>query len=155
MRRQERRIIFARMMSFIRHAPLTFQVFYVDKQFVETAAELHDALLQQMLSFIVTHAADFNAYACIKVYYDNGQAEVANLLKEAFSLFSSRLEFVPSVTPSKYRLFQAADMIAALELLRIKLEVEHHISETEKSFFLTIQNLRKNYLKPLARKRWM
>ena len=72
-----------------------------------------------------------------------------------FLLFSSRVEFVPYVTSSKYRLFQAADMIATLELIRIKLENEGRISDTEKMFFLSIQNLKKNYLKLLERKRWI
>ena len=91
----------------------------------------------------------------LKVYYDNGQEEVLALLKIAFAIFSSRVIFVPEVSPSRYRLFQAADMIATLELLRIKLETEKKISETEKLFFLNIQSLRKNFFKPLDRKRWV
>ena len=61
--------------------------------------------------------------------------------------------FVPNVTPEKYKLFQVADMIATLELVRLKLETEGRISDAEKEFFLSIQNLKKNFLKPTARKR--
>jgi hypothetical protein len=46
-------------------------------------------------------------------------------------------------------------MIATLELIRIKLENEGRISDTEKMFFLSIQNLKKNYQKLLERKRWI
>ena len=62
---------------------------------------------------------------------------------------------IPYVTSSKYRLFQAADMMATLELIRIKLGNEGRISDTEKMFSLSIQNLKKNYLKLLGRKRWV
>ncbi len=56
------------------------------------------------------------------------------------------------MTPAKYRLFQVADFLCTLELTRIKLENEHQISESEKKFFVSIQNLKKHYLKPVARK---
>lgn len=45
-------------------------------------------------------------------------------------------------------------MLATLELLRLKLENDRRISDAEKEFFLSIQNLKKNFLKPIARKRW-
>lgn len=154
LKRQERRILFSRMMSFIRRAPLTFQTFFVDKRFISNAGELHDQLHQKITRFLISHADDFNSFDRLKIYYDNGQEEVSTLLKSAFRLFSSRTEFVPYVTSSKYRLFQAADMIATLELIRIKLENEKRISDAEKLFFLSIQNLKKNFLKLLARKRW-
>ena len=56
-------------------------------------------------------------------------------------------------TFSRRGLFQVADMIATLELVRLKLETEGRISDAEKEFFLSIQNLKKNFLKPTARKR--
>ena len=127
----------------------------MDKRYVTSSGELHDQLLQQIIRFLIAHADDFNSFDKLKVYYDNGQEEVLALLKTAFAIFSSRVIFVPEVSPSRYRLFQAADMIATLELLRIKLETEKKISETEKLFFLNIQSLRKNFFKPLDRKRWV
>ena len=70
-------------------------------------------------------------------------------------IWMSILLDIPYVTSSKYRLFQAADMMATLELIRIKLGNEGRISDTEKMFSLSIQNLKKNYLKLLGRKRWV
>ena len=91
----------------------------------------------------------------LKIYYDNGQPQVKELLKEAFALFASRTEFVESVSPLRYRLFQVADMFCTLELMQMKLETEHHLSDSEMAFFNGLQNLRKNYLKPMAKKRWL
>ena len=121
--------------------------------FVDDVGILHDRLLQQIVAFLSAYAAEFNAYDKLKVYYDNGQSDVSLILRDAFALFSSKIEFVPNVTPEKYKLFQVADMIATLELVRLKLEVEGRISDAEKEFFLSIQNLKKNFLKPTARKR--
>lgn len=154
LRRQERRVIFARMMSFLRHVDVTYRCFYVDKRFVDCVEVLHDQLLQQIVAFLAEHAVEFNSYDKLKVYYDNGQSYVTAILRDAFALFSSRLEFVPNVVPEKYRLFQVADVIATLELVRLKLESDGRISEAEKGFFLSIQNLKKNFLRPTSRKRY-
>lgn len=154
LRRQERRVIFARMMSFLRHVDVTYRCFYVDKRFVDCVEVLHDQLLQQIVAFLAEHAVEFNSYDKLKVYYDNGQSYVTTILRDAFALFSSRLEFVPNVVPEKYRLFQVADVIATLELVRLKLESDGRISEAEKGFFLSIQNLKKNFLRPTSRKRY-
>ena len=61
-------------------------------------------------------------------------------------------QFVSNVTSSKYKLFQVADMICAIELARLKLLHIGHISDSEKDFFMGIGNFRKNYLKPILRK---
>ena len=68
--------------------------------------------------------------------------------------FNPRVEFIENVTPAKYRLFQAADMIATLELIKAKLKTDGHITVSEKGFFESIQKLNRVYLKPLSRKLW-
>ena len=152
MRRQDRRIVFSRMLSFLRKCDVSYRCFAADKRFIDSQPTLHDKLLQQIVAFLSSHATDFNAYDRLKIYYDNGQGDVLQILREAFAIFSSKTEFIAEVTPEKYRLFQVADLIATIELLRLKLEIDGRISRAEKDFFLSIQNLKKNYLKPLARK---
>ena len=151
LRRQDRRIIFSKLLAFMRRADITYRCFAVDKRFIDDVKTLHDRLLQQMVAFLMSHADEFNSYGKLKVYYDNGQSNVKSILNDAFALFSSKLEFVENVTPDKYKLFQVADMIATLELVRLKLETDGRISDAEKDFVLTIQNLKKNFLKPTAR----
>lgn len=154
LKRQERRIVFSRMVSFLRKCDVAYRCFVVDKRFSVGLSTLHDKLLQQIVDFLSSHVVDFQAYDLLKVYYDNGQADVLQILREAFALFSSKVEFVAEVTPEKYRLFQAADLIASIELVRLKLETDGHISQAEKDFFRGVQNLKKNYIKPLSRKRY-
>jgi len=154
MTREERRIIFTRMLAFIRHLDISYRCFAVDKKFVTNTDAIHSELLRQVSDFILDNRSAFEVYDKLKVYYDNGQGQIKDLLKAAFSPLSSKTEFIPEVTPEKYRLFQAADFFCTLELTRLKLEIEHRISQSEKQFFVSIQNLKKHYLKQVDVKRW-
>ena len=154
MRREERRRIFARMMSFIRKADFAYKCFAVDKKFLSGDTALHDFLLQKLIRFLIDGSATFNTYSRIKIYYDDGQPQVKKLLREAFALYAARTEFVADVQPTNYRLFQAADVLCTLELARLKLQSGERLSSSEFEFFDGIQGLRKNYLKQLAYKLW-
>ena len=152
MSREERRGIFQRMLAFVRTVDITYRCFEIDKHFNTKDQAIHDSLLQQLLTFLVRNMDEFNAYDKLKIYYDNGQEQVTKLLKEAFALFSSRVEFVPNVTPENYRLFQAADLACTLELVKTKLLATGKLSESERTFFGGEKAFRKNYLKILERK---
>ena len=150
----KRRTIFSRMMSFIRRSEITYRCFCVDKRTVDDYEGLRKRLLREITTFLTAKMEDLIAYDKLKIYYDNGQSDVLSILQEGFKPFNPRVEFIENVTPSKYRLFQAADMIATLELLRAKLQTDGHITTSEKGFFESIQKLNRAYLKPLSRKLW-
>ena len=150
----KRRTIFSRMMSFIRRSEITYHCFCVDKRTVDNYEGLRKQLLREISSFLTAKMEDLIAYDKLKIYYDNGQTDVLSILQEGFKPFNPRVEFIENVTPGKYRLFQAADMIAALELIRAKLRADGHITTSEKGFFESIQKLNRAYLKPLSRKLW-
>jgi len=154
MSREERRLIFTRMLAFIRRLNIAYRCFVVDKKFVTTTESIRADLSRQLSLFLLRNRSVFDLYERLKVYYDNGQGQIKSLLKEAFAPFSSKTDFIPEVTPEKYRLFQVADMLCTLELTRVKLEVERRISESEKKFFVSIQNLKKRYLKQVVAKCW-
>ena len=48
------------------------------------------------------------------ILYDNGQHELAAILKEAFAIYASRTQFVKDVSPERYKLFQVADLACTL-----------------------------------------
>ena len=150
--RQTRRGLFDRMMAFLRRMPISYKCFRIDKCFLGNNQSVHDPLLQRIVQFLLEHAAEFNAFDKLKVYYDNGQVELTRLLKESFAIFASRTEFVPEVEPSRYRLFQVADLICTLELARAKLATPEGLSESERAFFGGERNFKKNFLKILDRK---
>ena len=154
MSRELRIRIFRRMMVFIQKANFKYKCFKLFKPYNSSDGAIHDTLLQDIIDFLISHREDFNASEKIKVYYDNGQTQVTTLLKEAFAIYSSKVEFATDVQPVKYRLFQAADVICTLELVKTKLLVNGSVSESEDRFFGGIKNLKKNYLKPLSRKEY-
>lgn len=154
MPRELRIRIFRRMMVFIQKANFKYKCFKLFKPYNSGDDAIHDTLLQDIVDFLISHRKDFNASEKIKVYYDNGQTQVMELLKEAFAIYSSKVEFAVDVQPSKYRLFQAADVICTLELVKAKLLATGTVSESEDRFFGGIKNLKKNYLKPLSRKEY-
>ena len=67
-------------------------------------------------------------------------------------MFASRTVFVPEVEPSRYRLFQVADVACTIELARLKLDNDEGLSESENTFFGGAKNFKKNYLKILTKK---
>lgn len=56
--------------------------------------------------------------------------------------------------PTDYKLFQVADLICTMELIKLKIE-NNAMSNSEKLFFGNIRDLKKNYLKPLEKKKWI
>ena len=89
----------------------------------------------------------------VKIYYDNGQVEVNKILSSVFHAMLPTVEF-RKVTPSQYKLFQAADLFCTMHLLQLKLN-SNQLSKSECAFFGNIRDLRKNYLKPLSKKEWI
>ena len=154
MLREDRRRIFGRMMSFIRKADFRYKCFTLDKKFVSGETAIHDGLLQRLVRFLIDNSKILNGYGRLKVYYDDGQPQIKQLLKEAFALFASKTVFVENVMPENYRLFQAADVLCTLELVRLKLQTGERLSRSEFDFFNGIQNLRRNYLKPISSKEY-
>ena len=60
---------------------------------------------------------------------------------------------IKKVTPSDYRLFQAADMFCSMELIKLKME-SSSLSSSELEFFGNVRDMKKNYLNPLGKFRW-
>ena len=109
--------------------------------------------LSRQLSYFITNNWDlFSAFEKVIVYYDNGQRQIKDLLREAFSIFSSRTVFVNDVRPADYRLFQVADVLCTLELIRRRLKDGGRLTRSEYEFFNGFQNLNRNYFKVIDRK---
>ena len=154
MPREIRIRIFRRMMVFIQKVRFKYRCFKLFKPYNSGEGAIHDHILQEIVAFLIAHHDDFNASEKIKIYYDNGQAQITALLREAFTIYSAKVEFATDVQPSRYRLFQVADVICTLELVKAKLLANGSLSESEDKFFGGIKNFKKNYLKPLSRKEY-
>jgi hypothetical protein len=150
---EERRRIFNKMVSFFRQVNIRYKCFHLEKKHVADSVEATGKLSKQIARFVMDHYEDFLAYDDVKIYYDNGQVEVSKILSSVFHATLPNPVF-RKVMPSDYKLFQAADLICTLELVRLKLE-ENRFSKSEQLFFGNTRELKKNYLKPIRKKEWI
>ena len=150
---EERRRIFNKMVAFIRQIDIHYKCFCIEKKHIADIVEATGKLSGQISEFIRAHYEDFLSYDDVKIYYDNGQVEVSKILSSVFNSLLPNPLF-RKVMPSEYKLFQAADLLCTLELVKLKLE-NNRLSKSEKIFFGNIRDLRKNYLKPLGKKEWL
>lgn len=148
----DRRRIFNKLIAFIRQTEITYKCFYIEKKHISDSVEAAGKLSKQISSFIRDHYETFLSFDDVKIYYDNGQIEVSKILSSVFNALLSNPIF-RKVMPKDYKLFQVADLLCTMELIRLKEETKH-ISNSEMKFFGNLRDLRKNYLKPLEKKEW-
>lgn len=150
---EERRRIFNKMTAFIRQVDIRYKCFSIEKKQAGNAVDASGRLSRQIAAFIRAHYDEFLSCDRVKIYYDNGQVEVSKILSSVFHALLPNVEF-RKVTPSQYKLFQAADLFCTMHLVRLKME-HGLLSKSELLFFGSLRNLKKNYLKPLAKKEWL
>lgn len=147
---KERRHIFNKIVGFARQLDISFKTFHIEKKHISNSIEASAKLSKQLTSFIYENYEEFLSYDNIKVYYDNGQIEVTRILSSVLNALLPNVEF-RKVLPSKYRLFQIADLICTLELTHMKMEAKI-ISKHELTFWDKESSFRKNYFKQICHK---
>lgn len=140
------------LMSFVRHADVKYESFYIEKKHITDNVEAAGKLSKEISRFVKEHYEFFIGFDKVKIYYDNGQVEVNKILSAVFHVLLDNVEF-RKVFPSDYRLFQVADLVCTLKLASLKMDM-HTLSKSEKKFFESERVLKKNYLKPIAEKRF-
>lgn len=149
---KERRNIFNKMVAFTRQLNVSFRCFHIEKKHIADSVEASGKLSKQIAMFIRENYNDFLSFDKIKVYYDNGQIELTRILSSVLNALLPEVEF-RKVLPSDYRLFQVADLICTLELLRLKMD-NKIISKHELLFWGKESDFRKNYLKRVYQKEY-
>ena len=150
---EERRRIFNKMAAFIRQINIRYRCFSIEKRQVGDAVEASGRLSRQIAAFVRAHYDVFLSYSAVKIYNDNGQVEVSKILSSVFNALLPNVEF-RRVQPAQYKLFQAADLLCTLHLVQLKME-RSVLSRSELLFFGNLRDLKKNYLKPMAKKEWL
>ena len=148
----ERRRIFNKMVAFIRQIDIRYKCFYIEKKQISDVVEATGKLSKQFSQFIREHYEEFLSFDKVKIYYDNGQVEVSKSLSSVFNTLLPN-PIIRKVMPTEYKLFQAADLLCTLTLVKLKLE-RNIFSKSEMIFFGNVRDLKKNYLKPLSKKEW-
>lgn len=148
---EARRKLIANLMAFFRKTDTKFEVFHIEKKHTKGTIDAANKLSKLISIFLQNHQKTFYEYDKIKIYYDNGQNEVTKIIVSVFSSLLQNVDF-KKATPSKYKLFQASDLVCTLELLKLKLS-KNALSKSELTFFGSKRKLQKNYLIPFEKKR--
>lgn len=146
---QERRKCLNAITSFARNVDIAYQTFFVEKKIVQDSFHLNSSLSKQLFDFLIKNQVYFSAFNKIIVYYDNGQGELSKILTSIFSVVFINVEF-RKVLPVDYKLFQVADLICTMELVKTKYDRDMQ-SASEKGIFGSKRDFNKNYLKPLSK----
>ena len=149
---EDRRREFTRLFTFAQHAPITYQAFTFRKREQPDPPDLVRVIKRALSRFLQDNTAYLLSFDRVIVYYDNGQAEITNLLNTLMNDFFFDVDFRFAL-PHQYRLFQVADLCCTLELLRAKVD-EGQLSHSDLVFFETRRALRKDYLSKLDHKRF-
>lgn len=148
----ERRSIFSKLYYFTLGCEIRYKSFIFHKIEFENNLKMETRMARDMSFFIRDNLSFFQKYDKIILYYDNGQNELSKILKIVFSSYLSNFE-MRRVLPSEYRLFQVADLICTLELLREKVECGK-LSNSEEKLFHSKRELKKDFLKGIKKKEW-
>lgn len=148
----ERRKCLNRILSFAKNVDISYITFSAEKKNIPDSLGLTVTLSKQLSAFIREEYSFFAGFDKIIVYYDNGQVELNKLLASIFTVMLPQVEF-RRVIPVDYRLFQVADLFCTLELICLKDE-KSIMSKSEEAFFGSMRDMRKNYLKPMFKKRY-
>lgn len=133
--------------------PVRYHTFIYDKRIYQGADALHAVLRRDLVDFIFDNLPLFQGYDVIKVYYDNGQRIVTTALKEGLAYALSRNVATYKISNYEdYFLAQAADYICTVELTALKYDGDR-ATKTDRYFFGSRKEFRKNYLKQIRRMR--
>lgn len=146
----ERRKMFRHLYDFSRVCDISYISFVFKKKEFSSYEQLVARMAKEVGIFVRNHLDFFHNYDKLIVYYDNGQKEITTIINAVFNVLIDA--DIRKVKPSDYYLFQAADLFCTLELIRQKLH-DNALSTSEKRFFQNRQTLKKNYLKPILRKK--
>ena len=140
--------IFYKLFNFTRHVNISYATLVVDKHTCKQQFDITRLLAKQLSDLIKENLTYFTKFDKIIVYYDHGQYQLSNIL---VAIFTSMLQncYFKKVHPSKYKLFQTADLLCTLTLLKVKLKQSQEMTKSEKLFFGSVGKLKKTYLKYL------
>ena len=147
----ERIKIFDKLFYFSRKANIKYKTIMVEKKHTKNPLDINQNISKNLSEIIKENLSYFQNFDKIIIYYDNGQMPLANILVSVFSSwFHDKFEY-RKVIPNEYKLFQASDLICTLSLIECKVSNGNNLTHSEKLFFDSYRNLKRNYLKHLKK----
>ncbi len=147
----DRKKLFNSLFQFSRKVEFHYSYSMIRKDERLDVISMTARLSKDIAAVLRAHEDYLNSFDSIIVYYDNGQVELTKILTSVFNALFGHVEF-RKVKPVDYKLFQVADLICTMELLSEKFN-SGRVSNFERDFFGGKRDFKKNYLKPLVKKR--
>ena len=147
-----RRSLFASLFFFTIKSPIQYKTFIFEKKFFPDAFSLEGRMAKELSSFIRNNIVFFQKFENVVLYYDNGQTELNRILNLVLSTELSTYSY-KKVSPKDYKLFQVADLICTLKLLDLKCK-HGELSRSEQLIFHSKRELRRQFIKPILKKRF-
>lgn len=146
----ERRAIFSKLFYFTLGCDIKYKSFIFKKNEFNNIFKMEARMARDMSQFIRENFSYFQGFDKVILYYDNGQHELNRILNTV--LATQFVDYdVRKVLPSEYRLFQVADLICTLELLKTKVE-NGQLSHSEERIFHSKRDLKKDFLRGIKKK---
>ncbi|MBO5228073.1 MAG: DUF3800 domain-containing protein [Lachnospiraceae bacterium] len=149
----ERRAIFSKLYYFALNCDIKYKTFVFHKNQYDNIFKLEARIAKDLSQFIKDNLLFFQSFEKVILYYDNGQYELNRILNTVLATQLADYD-VRKVIPSEYRLFQVADLICTLELLKVKIE-NGQLSNSEERIFHSKSDLKKDFLKGLKKKEFL
>ena len=152
----ERRTILTKLFYFATKIDIKFKTFVFEKKnFKESlqkdSLKLESKIVKDMNLFIQCNKDYFEKYNKVILYYDNGQKNITRILNTLLATNFNEYD-IRKVLPKDYKLFQVADLICTLELIKNKIEISN-LSKSETLIFHSKKELRKDFIKKLWKKK--
>lgn len=148
----DRRAILTKLYYFALKININFATFvYKKHEFKESLKsdtfKLESKMVKDINSFIDGNKAYFDKFEKVILYYDNGQKIINRILN--YILTTNFVDYeVRKVLPKNYKLFQVADLICTLELIKNKIETRN-LSRSETFIFKSKKDFRRDFIKNL------
>lgn len=150
---ERRKELFDALYNFARKAPFKYTSICINKKECNDALDQAAKLSRAISNALKTHIEYLLGFDKLIIYYDNGQLELTRIINAVFNTLFHNVE-LRKVSPNDYKLFQVADLICTLELIKVKSE-NSTLSRSEQEFFSSRKLFNKNYYRKIADKRWI
>ena len=146
-----RKSIFNAIYQFSRKIPVKYHTIIVDKRYTNNSRILKQQISIEINNMIKEHAAYFNKFDKIVLYYDNGQETLGTILDSIFLRYDGFVHKI-DFNHNEKRLFQVSDMLTYIDKYEYKYKNKMSFTNGEKYFF-SVEEIRK-ILKELNKKRF-
>lgn len=152
MNRHTRGRIFYQMLSLARKCDVRYKSFWVDTKFVSSDLQIVNTLRGQIEEFVATHRELFSSVESVDLYYDAGQKGVTRILEALVSSCPCPVRVVQGAIQKDYLLLQVADFLCTLKLIALRADVGIPFNSSEKKFFGSARDFKRNVLRKIAGK---